>query len=157
MVEDLKSTEWGLTGEAIHLHPRDTGGTLLSVDRHSPDDAMNGSYKWAGPEWRGHDRSKTIAQIVGAAIQSPDPADLAAKWSHLLQRPLRKAETGGMDIQLDLGFVHFGPLRDDRGEGLRAVYLKTKDKAAVLANARQAGVPHGDDYVDMAGVRFMLV
>ncbi len=52
LVEDLKSTEWGLTGEALHLHPRDTGGCLLSVDRHSPDDAMNGSYKWAGPKWQ---------------------------------------------------------------------------------------------------------
>ena len=157
MVEDLNSTGWGLTGEALHLHPRDTGGCLLSVDRHSPGTDMMGSYKWAGPKWQEHDRSKTITQIAGAAIQSADPADLAAKWSHLLQRPLRKAETGGMDIHLDQGFVHFGPLRDDRGEGLRAVFLKTKDKATVLANADKAGVHRGADYVDLAGVRFMLV
>ncbi len=44
-----------------------------------------------------------------------------------------------MDIHLDQGFVHFGPLRDDRGEGLRAVHLKVKDKAAILANAKQGG------------------
>ncbi len=157
MVEDLNTTEWGLTGEALHLHPRDTGGCLLSVDRHSPGSDMMGSYKWAGPKWQEHDRSKTISQIVGAAIQSGDPADLAAKWSHLLQRPLRKVETGGMDIHLDQGFVHFGALRDDRGEGLRAVFLKTKDKAAVLANADKAGVHRGDDFVDLVGVRFMLV
>ena len=158
LVEDLKASEWGLTGEGIHLHPRDTGGCLLSVDRHSPDgENMMGSYKWAGPKWQEHDRSKTVAQIVGAAIQTPDPADLAAKWSHLLQRPLRKAETGGMDIHLDQGFVHIGSLRDDRGEGLRAVYLKTKDKAAILANADKAAVHRGDDYVDLVGVRFMLV
>ena len=157
LVEDLNSTDWGLTGEALHLHPRDTGGCLLSVDRHSPDgENMGGAYKWAGPDWRTHDRSKTVAQIVGAAIQSPDPADLATRWSHLLQRPLRKGDSG-MDIHLDQGFVHFGPLRDDRGEGLRAVYLKAKDKAAILANADKAGVPRGDDYVDLAGVRFMLV
>lgn len=156
LVEDLKTTEWGITGEALHLHPRDTGGCLLSVDRHGPGSDMAGAYKWAGPDWQKHDRSTTITQIVGAAIQSADPADLAAKWSHLLQRPLRKAETGGMDIQLDQGFVHFGPLRDDRGEGLRAVFLKTKDKAAILANAKKAGAPHGDDYVDLVGVRFML-
>lgn len=156
LVEDLKSTEWGLTGEALHLHPRDTGGCLLSVDRHSPGEEMSGSYKWAGPEWQKHDRSKTVAQIVGAAIQSADPADLATRWSHLLQRPLRKGDSG-MDIHLDQGFVHFGPLRDDRGEGLRGVYLKVKDKAAITANAAKAGVPHGEDYVDLVGVRFMLV
>ena len=62
-----------------------------------------------------------------------------------------------MDIPLDQGVVHFGALRDDRGEGLRAVFLKTKDKAAVLANADKAGVHRGDDFVDLVGVRFMLV
>ena len=46
---------------------------------------------------------------------------------------------------------------DDRGEGLRGVYLKVKDKAAITANAAKAGVPHGEDYVDLVGVRFMLV
>ncbi len=156
IVEDLKTTEWGLTGEAIHLHPRDTGGCLLSVDRHSPDENMQGSYKWAGPDWQKHDRSETVAQIVGAAIQSADLADLATRWSHLLQRPLKKGESG-MDIHLDHGFVHFGPLRDDRGEGLRAVHLKVKDKTTILANANKAGVPHGEDYVDIVGVRFLLV
>ncbi len=157
LVEDLKSTEWGLTGEALHLHPRDTGGCLLSVDRHAPDDAMGGSYKWAGPDWRKHDRSTTVAQIVGAAIQSADPADLAARWSHLLQRPLKKNGGGGLDIHLDQGVVHFGPLRDDRGEGLRAVHLRTKDNATILANAVKAGVPCGEDHVDLCGVRFLLV
>jgi hypothetical protein len=157
LVEDLKATEWGITGEGIHLHPRDTGGCLLSVDRHSPNgENMQGSYKWAGPDWQKHDRSQTVARIVGAAIQSPDPADLATRWSHLLQRPLRKGESG-MDIQLDESFVHFGPLRDDRGEGLRAVHLKVKDRSAIIANADRAGVPHGADYVDLVGVRFLLV
>jgi len=158
LVEDLKSSEGVLTGEALHLHPRDTGGCLLSVDRHGPDgENMNGSYKWAGPDWRRHDRSATVSQITGASIQSLDPADLAAKWSHLLQRPLRKNDNGGLDIHLDHGVVHFGPLRDDRGEGLRAVHLKVKDRAAILANAAKAGVPHGEDHVDLCGVRFMLV
>ena len=66
LVEDLKSTEGTLTGEALHLHPRDTGGCLLSVDRHSPDgESMAGSYKWAGEDWISHDRSKTVRAISG--------------------------------------------------------------------------------------------
>lgn len=155
LVEDLKSTEWGVTGEALHLHPRDTGGCLLSVDRHSPGEAMDGSYKWAGPAWQAHDRSQTVAQIIGASIQSPDPSGLATRWSHLLQRPLRKGDSG-LDIHLDQGFVHFGPLRDERGEGLRAVHLKTKDRARILASADRLGLPRGEDYVDMVGVRIVL-
>ena len=92
LVEDLKSGDGALTGEALHLHPRDTGGCLLSVDRHSPDgENMSGSYKWAGPEWQGHDRSETISTIIGAGIQSADPEALAARWSELLERPVGRA------------------------------------------------------------------
>ena len=92
LVEDLKSSEGALTGEALHLHPRDTGGCLLSVDRHSPDgENMGGSYKWAGPDWQKHDRSPAITAIVGAGIQSTDPEALAARWSELLELPVGKA------------------------------------------------------------------
>src|SRR5437660_972521 len=35
-----------------HLHPKDTGGALLSLDDATPAD----SWHWAGPEWRRHVR-----------------------------------------------------------------------------------------------------
>jgi len=158
LVEDLVSREGALTGEALHLHPRDTGGCLLSVDRHSPDGAnMRGSYKWAGPDWRAYDRSSTISAIIGAGIQSADPETLAARWSELLERPVVKASEGdALEIRLDQAFVRFGHLHDDRGDGLRAVHLKCKDKAAILSAADRAGADRGEDYVDLVGVRFVL-
>lgn len=156
LVEDLKSVEPGLSGEALHLHPRDTGGCLLSVDRHGPDPDMRGSYKWAGPDWRSYDHSLAIACIAGADIQSSDPEALAARWSHLLQRPRGEADRR-MDIALDEGFVHFSAPGDERGEGLCSVYLKVRDRSAILANAARAGAPGGEDYVDLVGVRFRLL
>ena len=158
LVEDLKSSEGALTGEALHLHPRDTGGCLLSVDRHSPDgENMHGSYNWAGPDWQERDRSSTITAIMGAGIQSADPQALAARWSDLLELPVGKASEGdALEIRLDQAFVRFGPLHDDRGEGLRAVHLTCKDKARVLAAADKAGVNRGENFVDLVGVRFML-
>jgi len=157
IVQDLKSGDDVSTSEAIHLHPKDTGGCLLSVDRHSGGADMRGGYHWAGPHWQNHDRSKTISAIVGAGIQSPDPDALAERWSQLLQRPVIKTREGeGAEIMLDNAFVRFGSLRDDRGEGLRAVHLKCKDKAHVLAAAKKAGAVVGESHVDLVGVRFVL-
>lgn len=157
LVQDLKSGDEVSTSEAIHLHPKDTGGCLLSVDRHSGGADMMGGYHWAGPKWQEKDRSKTIAKIIGAGIQSPDPDALAERWSELLQRPVAKAKEGeGKEIVLDNAFVRFGPLRDDRGEGLRSVHLKCKDKAAVMAAAKKAGAPSGENFVELVGTRFVL-
>lgn len=160
LVEDLKSAEGDLVGEALHLHPRDTGGCLLSVDRHSGGADMTGGYKWAGPDWRAHDRSTTIASVVGAGMQSEDPEATARRWSDLLQRPALpakvKADGQHWQIDLDVGFARFGPLRDERGEGLRSVHFACKDKAAVLRAAKAAGVPAGESHVDLVGVRCVL-
>lgn len=109
------------------------------------------------PDWQAHDRSQTISIIVGAGIQSAHPAALAARWSELLERPVGRANEGdALEIRLDQAFVRFGQLHDDRGDGLRSVHLKCKDKAAILAAADRAGIHRGEDYVDLVGVRFML-
>lgn len=160
LVEDLVSAEGDLKSEALHLHPRDTGGCLLSVDRHSGGANMMGGYKWAGPNWQAHDRSKTMTSIIGAGMQSENPEATARRWSDLLQRPARKIDIKGdgdhWQIDLDKGFARFGPLRDDRGEGLRAVHFACRDKPAVLKAAKAAGAPTGEDYVDLVGVRMVL-
>jgi hypothetical protein len=160
IVEDLRSGDDALWSEAIHLHPRDTGGCLLSVDRHSGGEDMHGGYKWAGPVWQAHDRSRTLKALIGAAIQSDDPEALAARWSALLQRAVVRRE-GAYEIPLDHGFARFVAMQDDRGEGLVAVHLAALDTAAVLATADRAGVPHGEAngeaWVEIGGVRFVLV
>jgi len=160
LVEDLKSSEGALTGEALHLHPRDTGGCLLSIDRHSPQgEDMSGSYKWAGPDWRKHDRSQTVRAITGARMQCNDPQATAQRWSELLERPA--ARDGNVwTIELDNARARFSELEDDRGEGLSAVRLACHDKAAILAAAERAGAPTGEvptgPFVSLVGVRFVL-
>lgn len=161
LVEDLKSTEGTLTGEALHLHPRDTGGCLLSVDRHSPDgESMAGSYKWAGENWISHDRSKTVRAISGARMQCNDPAAVAARWSQLLERPVERNDRDTWTMELDNARARFGPIEDDRGEGLASVRLSCRDPKAILANAERHGAmvgeAHGEPYVGLCGVRFVL-
>lgn len=156
IVEDLKSGDETLMSEAIHLHPRDTGGCLLSVDRHSGGADMHGGYKWAGPDWQRHDRSATVSSIVGAELQSDDPASLARRWADLLGRPILEMDDGGWELRLDHGFARFVPTRNDRGEGMVAVHLACKDAGAIGQAAKEAGVKAGERHVDIGGVRFVL-
>lgn len=161
LVEDLKSGDASLTGEGLHLHPRDTGGCLLSVDRHSPDgESMAGSYKWAGADWISHDRSHTVRAISGARMQCEDPAAVAARWSQLLERPIERNDANTWTMELDNARARFGPIEDDRGEGLASVRLSCRDAKTILTNAERHGVPigeaHGEPYVRLCGVRFVL-
>jgi hypothetical protein len=160
LVQDLKSGDDVSTSEAIHLHPRDTGGCLLSVDRHSGGADMMGGYHWAGPSWQEKDRSKTVRAITGARMQCDDPHATAQRWSELLERRINR-DGDVWTMELDNARARFSPLEDDRGEGLSAVRLSVKDKDTILANAKKANAKTGKaatgDYVELVGVRFVLV
>ena len=105
----------------IHLHPRDTRGTLLSIDAAHPPD----QWRWAGPGWRSRSRTARCTELAGVEIQCDDPADVAARWSRLLDRPSARLSDGGLGIMLDGSVLRFVPLRDRRGEGLHTVLLRT--------------------------------
>ncbi|HEV7691475.1 MAG TPA: VOC family protein [Hyphomonadaceae bacterium] len=160
IVEDVKSEKPGGKAEGLHLHPRDTGGCLLSVDRHSSGADMMGAYLWAGADWQRHASSPRVSAITGARMQCNDPQAVATRWSELLERPVRRdGDIWTMDI--DNARARFSPLEDDRGEGLSAVRLSVKDKPAILDAAKKAGAKTGKvatgDYVELVGVRFVLV
>ena len=75
-------TVWEGTGDAIrgrHLHPRDTGGTLVSLDQ--PDVA--GEWAWGGPEWRSHRPSSVVSCIYSFTVSVPDPESSRAHWTTL--------------------------------------------------------------------------
>lgn len=159
LVQDLKSGDEVSTSEALHLHPKDTGGCLLSVDRHSGGADMMGGYHWAGPRWQEKDRSKTVKAITGARMQCNDPAATADRWSKLLERPtVRDGDV--WTIELDNARARFSELEDDRGEGLSAVRLACRDAKTILANADSAGVRIGEvlsgPFVELCGTRFVL-
>lgn len=120
LVEDLSVGDAALKAEALHLHPRDTGGCLLSVDRHGPDTDVMGSYLWAGRDWK--KLARRDVSITGATMQCDDPAATSARWADLLRRPA-KAAGHGFEIALDNAYARFVPLADDRGEGLCGVEL----------------------------------
>ena len=85
-IDNVKSlgirTVWEGTGDAIrgrHLHPRDTGGTLVSLDQ--PDVA--GEWAWGGPEWKSRRSSSVVSGIDSFTVSVPDPESSRAHWTTL--------------------------------------------------------------------------
>jgi hypothetical protein len=132
IVEDLSVDLHGQQATALHLHPRDTGGCLLSIDHHGPNPAMMGSYAWAGPDWQRHCRANLA--ITGAVLACEDPSVTAARYSALLARPWER-RADGLRIRLDHGCIDFVAISDDRGEGLSAIRV-----AGLKAPAHACGI-----------------
>ena len=44
-----------------HLHPKDVGGTILSLDWMDPPE----SWRWAGPDWEQHVRTDVVSGLSG--------------------------------------------------------------------------------------------
>lgn len=154
VVEDLRAGDAVLWSEAIHLHPRDTGGCLLSLDRHSGGSDTMGGYRWAGTDWQSKVRRDVV--ISGAIMQCDDPAVTAQRWARILRRPATTSATGGHELQLDNAVVRFVPLADDRGEGLARAVLSCADPASLIAAATASGASVGSSWIEVCGVRFEL-
>jgi hypothetical protein len=154
IVEDVRRGDADLWSEAIHLHPKDTGGCLLSIDRHSGGENTMGGYRWAGADWQPSARRDAV--ISGAVMQCDDPTATAQRWARLLHRPAQVSTGGGHELRLDNAVVRFVPLADDRGEGLVRVLLSCGDPASVLAATTAIGAPAGPGWIELCGVRFEL-
>jgi hypothetical protein len=116
----------------IHLHPKDVGAAILSVDQSDQWD----DWPWAGPNWRDHITNR-VTDLVGVAMQSEHPASTANRWAALLGR--EAAEIGGeYHVPLDEGVLRFVSPGDDRGDGVCAVDLRAT--AGLIRSTTLCGV-----------------
>lgn len=137
----------------IHLHPRDLGGAIVSLDEARPPE----SWRWAGPTWQATEPSGVVSRICGATLQSEDAARLAGRWAEVLGREAGHAEDGACAIALDGAALRFEKARDARGQGLVEIQLETPEPGRVVEAARRRGLPAGDDRVELCGARFRLL
>jgi len=95
-----------------HLHPADTGGAIVSLDRADPP----GSWRWGGPNWTEKEGAGAPGRLRGVTISSPNPADLATRWRSLLKGsdPLGNGSSRSVRIELDGGYVAFEEAEDER-------------------------------------------
>lgn len=99
---------------ARHLHPRDVGGAIISVDQPVP----NGSWRWAGPGWQPHQDTSVVTAIAGVTVSAHDPVAMRRRWTEL-------------GLAHSVQFQPAGP----RGEGIDVVEL-------VATERRDAGLEH---------------
>ena len=141
--------------ESFQLHPKDTGGAILSIGTHAAGEDLKGGYHWAGREWQKYVKTEPVSAVLGCDIQSSDPDALAKRWSTIFERPFT-VKDGTPVIDLELGFARFTADRDGRGEGLSAVHLKCTDQARILSAAKAQKVPVSGNAVEICGTSFVL-
>ncbi len=134
---------------AIHLHPKQMGGAIVSLDWMNPKE----SWKWAGPSWGDFVNTSTVQRFVGVEIQSNDPEDMKDKWQSVLKMPSERVSDN--QINLDNTWIRFIEDLDGRGAGVSSFCIEANDKEALLKKASDLGlVQEGDIFV--GGVKFLL-
>ena len=93
-----------------HLHPKDTGGAIVSLDEAIPE----GSWRWAGTTWTPHRQNSVVSAIASVTIGANDPAAMRSRWDEL-------------SISTAIHFDQAGP----RGEGIDRVDLVAADRRRV--------------------------
>ncbi len=135
-----------------HLHPKDVGGAIVSLDAMQPWDR----WEWGGPGWQDRVRTDTSVAVVGAEVQAIDPAAMAARWAKVLGLPMAVRD-GVRGIALDGGEIRFVPIEDDRGEGLGGFDVVVHDPEAVRATAARRGLVDEMGAVVLSGTRVGLI
>jgi hypothetical protein len=134
-----------------HLHPRDVGAAILSIDHMEPKER----WEWGGPNWRENVRTETSTGIVGAELQGDDPGALAVRWAGVLGLPA-EPQGEGWRIGLEGGELRFVKTADGRGDGLGGFDVAVRDPESVRARAAARGRLK-DGEVMLCGARVHLV
>jgi hypothetical protein len=137
----------------IHLHPRDLGGALVSLDQPRPPP----SWRWAGPGWERKMRTGVVKRIAGVELQATDPGALSARWAEVLGRSDTWDGADVHEIPLDEGRLRFVPPRDKRGDGIAVIELDAADQGRARRAARERGLSPDGARIEIGGVRFRLV
>ncbi|RZO41253.1 MAG: hypothetical protein EVA82_04685 [Proteobacteria bacterium] len=134
---------------AIHLHPKQMGGAIVSLDWMNPKE----SWKWAGPSWGEFVNTSAVQRFVGVEIQSNDPEDMKNKWQSVLRvSPERVSDN---QINLDNTWIRFIEDVDRRGPGVCSFCIEANDKEALLKKASDLDlVQEGNIFI--GGVKFLL-
>lgn len=126
---------------AVHLHPSDIGGAIVSIDEARPVE----SWRWAGMDWE--KRSQTGA-IIGAIIHSPNSQKLAARWGELLEVEPK----AGMLILNNQEII----IKQAKKEGLVGFKLAISNINEVLARAKEMKLSIKGQMVHFQGVELHL-
>lgn len=136
LVHDAGHGGHGEKIHGIHLHPKDTGGAILSIDQADPPE----SWVWAGHDWQYHSLDGVVSDIVAIDIQANDPDEVCEKWAGAIG-----IAASNRVIAVDDAEIRFVEATDGRGDGLASADLTATDRG-------RAG-----EVIELCGFRFNLV
>ena len=136
--------------KAIHLHPKQMGGAILSLDWMNPKE----SWKWAGPNWDKFVNTSLVNRFVGVEIQAENPEDMKNTWQSVLN--LKSERVIGNQINLDNTWIRFVEDEDGRGAGVSAFCLEADDNNKLFEKASDLGLVYKDNIM-IGGVKFLLL
>ena len=119
IVHDGEIAEKDASIRGIHLHPKDVGGAILSLDEAHPPE----SWLWAGQDWLYHSLNGVVTGINAIDIQAKDPDSMAERWSNAIG-----ISSHSRVIELEDAEIVFVAATDGRGDGLSSASLVAKDR-----------------------------
>jgi hypothetical protein len=137
----------------IHLHPRDVGGAIVSLDWMDPPE----SWEWAGPGWQDRARNDVSTGLVGAVLEAADPEKLAGRWGEVLAVAPVAAGEGSFLLPLGQTRLRFVGRSDADEPALIGVEVAVRDRERFTAEAERAGILQPDGSALIAGTRIVPV
>lgn len=137
----------------IHLHPRDVGGAIVSLDWMDPPE----SWEWAGPGWQERARNDVATGLVGAVLEAADPEKLGARWGEVLGVKPVAGDAGSFVLPLEQTQLRFIGRSDADEPALVGVEVAVRDRERFAAEAERAGVVQPDGSALVAGTRIIPV
>ena len=150
IVWNADRVEDDIHAKAIHLHPRDVGGAILSIDSMDPPEA----WLWASSTWEKNVKTEVSNLLNGVRIQSKDPESMMKSWQRALGKEAVYLDNQ-FQIILEDSRVVFVEDSDGRGEGIEAFEINVKNREELIAKASDLDLLSDGD-VFIGGVKFLL-
>jgi len=135
---------------AMHLHPKDIGGAIVSIDEPVPP----ASWRWGGPSWRVQHGARGRQRVVGATVEAADPSAMAARWAEVLGRPAARPRGDATRVELDGGAIDFVGARG-AGDGIAGFALQVAEEGSIRSGTRAPRTASFDP-IEAFGARIAL-
>ena len=141
--------EEDIHARTIHLHPKQIGGAILSLDKMIPED----EWLWAGINWKEHINKSLVDSISGVILKSSDPDRLCSQWELALGK--KRDEDKTFNISLDQSKISFVKDVDSKQDGIVAFIIKALNPEKIIENAKSKNLLINNEII-IGGVQIIL-
>ena len=138
----------GIHGQSLHLHPKQVGGAILSIDNMMP----SSSWLWAGTEWEKDINKSLVSHLSGVNICTPNPDNLISNWEKALGK---KKSIFGDWIDLGKSNINFVINTQSKSEYVSAFQIQALKKSYIEKRAESRGFLRANN-IHLGGVDFLL-